>query len=243
MTAAAAVASTAAGEPAKKRQAIRESDREEELRHDRVGVAAIRVVVLEDRRHDLVAAHEIDEEHADHGIAAKLVQRDDSAASPVRSMSVAGDGRFASGSRRVVNSRPLAAGVPTTQMPRASARPTGDNRASWPASRGRGRPRESPRRPRAARAIRRRSGSRTAPPDGRRPPATRDGGRGRRPATCDRRSASRRFGGGARSTGVIAGFARMTVARMSGSGRIPDPTGRACQQSPRGVNARTASLT
>ena len=37
-------------EAPQERQPVREADREEELRHDRVGVAAIRVVVLQDRR-------------------------------------------------------------------------------------------------------------------------------------------------------------------------------------------------
>ena len=36
-------------------------------------------MVLQDRRHDLVAAQEVDQQHARDGIAAKLVERDDPA--------------------------------------------------------------------------------------------------------------------------------------------------------------------
>ena len=66
-------------QPPQKRQAKREPHREKELRHDRVGVAAIGVVMLEHRRDDDVAAQEVDEQHSHDGVAAKLVQRDDAA--------------------------------------------------------------------------------------------------------------------------------------------------------------------
>ena len=75
---AAAAKKPSRGKPAKKSQPVGKSDREEELRHDRIGITAIRVVVFEHRRHHLVSAQEVDKEHAHHGVAAKLIQRDDS---------------------------------------------------------------------------------------------------------------------------------------------------------------------
>ena len=39
--------------------------------------------MLEHGRHDLIAAQEVDKEHSDHGVAAELVERDDS---PLRSL-------------------------------------------------------------------------------------------------------------------------------------------------------------
>ena len=61
-------------QPPQERQPVGEADREEELRHDRVGIAAIRIVMLEDRRHRLEAADEVDQQHADDGVAAELVE-------------------------------------------------------------------------------------------------------------------------------------------------------------------------
>ena len=175
-------------EPAQKRQAIGEADREEELRHDRVGVAAIRVVVLEDRRHHLVAAQEVDEEHADDGVAAKLVERDDTSRA---------------GLDRLIR---LSAIVPIDSDSREGRddRPEKAERAGQPVEVALG-PGDRLDGLGARQRARRRIASRPVRPGGRRPPATRAAGRGNRPATCDRRSASRRSGDGARSTSVIDG--------------------------------------
>ena len=62
-------------DPAEERQPVGEPDREEELGHDRVGIAAIRVVVLQDRRDGREAAQEVDQEHPGDGVAAELVER------------------------------------------------------------------------------------------------------------------------------------------------------------------------
>ncbi len=65
--------------PTQERQPKSEPHREEELGHDRIGVAAVGVVMLEDRRDDGKAAQEVHEQHSHDGVAAKLVQRDDAA--------------------------------------------------------------------------------------------------------------------------------------------------------------------
>jgi hypothetical protein len=59
----------------KQRQPEGEADREEELRHDRVGVAVVGVVVLEDGMNRGVATDEVHQEHPGHGVAAELVHR------------------------------------------------------------------------------------------------------------------------------------------------------------------------
>ena len=63
--------------PAAEREPKREADREEELRHDRVGIAAERVLVGQQDRRGGERADEIHQEHARHGVAAKLVERGD----------------------------------------------------------------------------------------------------------------------------------------------------------------------
>ena len=72
--------------------------------------------------------------------------------------------------------------VPRPRPGRASRRSPGGSRASWPASRGRGRPRGRLRRPRGGPASPRRTGARRRRPDGPPRPATRAGARGRRRA-------------------------------------------------------------
>ena len=52
----------------------RTPDREQKLRHDRVGIAAVGLVVFEDRRDDDKPADEIDQKHPRDGISAKLIQ-------------------------------------------------------------------------------------------------------------------------------------------------------------------------
>ena len=66
-------------QPPQERQPKREADREEELRHDRVGIAAIRVVVLPDGPDRVEAAEEVHQQHAGHRVAAELVERGDAA--------------------------------------------------------------------------------------------------------------------------------------------------------------------
>ena len=63
--------------PAAERQPKGEADRKEELRHDRVGIAAKRVLVRQQERRGGKRAQKIDQEHAGHGVAAKLVERSD----------------------------------------------------------------------------------------------------------------------------------------------------------------------
>ena len=65
--------------PSEEGQPEGEPDREEELRHDRVGIAAIRVVMLPDGADLAEAADEVDQQHAGHGVAAELVERGDAA--------------------------------------------------------------------------------------------------------------------------------------------------------------------
>jgi len=63
---------------AKERQPIRKPDRKKELRHDRIGIAEIRVVVAEDGKYGLDGRKrpdEIHEEHLEDGIATELIQR------------------------------------------------------------------------------------------------------------------------------------------------------------------------
>ena len=53
-----------------------EAHREEKVGHDRVGVAAIRVMVQQHGRHpSVIAAEEIDKDHSSDGVATELVQR------------------------------------------------------------------------------------------------------------------------------------------------------------------------
>jgi len=59
-------------------QTHRESGREQELRHDRVCIAAVVVSVPQNARADGVIAEEIDQQHAQHCIATKLVERPES---------------------------------------------------------------------------------------------------------------------------------------------------------------------
>jgi hypothetical protein len=63
------------GGAAEERQPVGEPDGEEELGHDRVGVAAIRVVVLQDRRDGPVAAQEIHQQHPGDRVAPELIER------------------------------------------------------------------------------------------------------------------------------------------------------------------------
>ena len=52
-----------------------------EPRHDRVGIAEIGIMVLEDSRSDRKAAEVIDENHPGYRIAAILIQGDDAGTS------------------------------------------------------------------------------------------------------------------------------------------------------------------
>ena len=62
-----------------KGQPQREANREEELRHDRVSIATIRVVMLPDGPDRLELTDEVHQQHAGHRVAAELIQRDDAA--------------------------------------------------------------------------------------------------------------------------------------------------------------------
>ena len=61
--------------PPGERQSKGKADREQKLRHDRVGIAAVRIVVLQHRVARLETAHEVDQEHTQDGVPAELVQR------------------------------------------------------------------------------------------------------------------------------------------------------------------------
>ena len=65
-------------EPFQEREPVREANREEELRHDRVGIAAIRIVMLPDGPDLVEPADEVHQQHPGHRVAAELVQRGDS---------------------------------------------------------------------------------------------------------------------------------------------------------------------
>ncbi len=60
-------------------QPQREANRKEKLRHDRVCIATIRVVMLPDSPDRLEPADEVDQQHAGHRIAAELIKRHDAA--------------------------------------------------------------------------------------------------------------------------------------------------------------------
>ena len=62
---------------AAKRQPKGKPHREKELRHDRVGIAEEVVRVLQQNVRRRERADEVDQEHAGHGVAAKLVERRD----------------------------------------------------------------------------------------------------------------------------------------------------------------------
>ncbi len=62
-----------------KGQPQREANREEELRHDRVSITTIRVVMLPYRPDRLEPADEVHQQHAGHRVAAELIKRDDAA--------------------------------------------------------------------------------------------------------------------------------------------------------------------
>src|SRR5262249_53421528 len=64
-------------EPAKERQPVRKANCKEELRHDRIGVAAIGIVVLENIRDRVELANEVDEKHAEDCVAPELIERND----------------------------------------------------------------------------------------------------------------------------------------------------------------------
>src|SRR5690606_7976468 len=89
--------------PAAEGQPEGEADREEELRHDRVGIAAERIAVLEYDRRGGVRAQEVDQKHAGHGVPAKLIERRDARGS--RTNGRGGSGRHGEYWRRVAKGR------------------------------------------------------------------------------------------------------------------------------------------
>src|SRR5581483_3264335 len=65
------------GDPLEQNEAQRKADRKMKRRHNRVGIAEVRVVMLVDGRNALKAAEEVYQEHSRDRVAAKLIQGHD----------------------------------------------------------------------------------------------------------------------------------------------------------------------
>ena len=157
---------------AQERQTIGKSHREKELGHDRISITAVRVMVLEDCRHHLEAPDEVDEEHADHGVSAKLVE-----------------GGYSSARCRDF-AHPFLSMWCQLKSPPRSGRLTADSRASWLANQGHGSATRLPPRFRAVRTSHPRTAPPPARPGGRPMPTNQDAAVENRRATPCRGSAS-----------------------------------------------------